>query len=249
MLLESGIGINPLLQQVLNSLRNPENDPALAAAVSFYNEATSLQAEANKYLARLDGELASDIANKNAVAIAEALKQIELRFVNQELKDLAAGINKILGLEGGEGADGFARGGIIYASTGQEIFKPKGTDTVPAMLTPGEFVVNRQATQRNRGVLESINSGKVSYYDRGGMVHSWGDTKQITKSNRFSTDPLLDLMNPAGEMSLRQGLNRLFMSPHVYTFINPGNKLSPAPQPPGNTTVDLGKDLIRVRQR
>jgi|688.fasta_scaffold09032_5 hypothetical protein len=40
--------------------------------------------------------------------------------------------------------------------------KPKGTDTQPAMLTPGEFVVNKKASQdpENKKQLESINSGK-----------------------------------------------------------------------------------------
>jgi len=39
------------------------------------------------------------------------------------------------------------------------------TDVVPAMLTPGEFVVNKEATQQNRGLLEAINSST-----RGGQV-------------------------------------------------------------------------------
>ena len=34
-----------------------------------------------------------------------------------------------------------------------------GTDTVPAMLTPGEFVVNRDSARRFRGILEQINAG------------------------------------------------------------------------------------------
>ena len=54
---------------------------------------------------------------------------------------------------------GLARGGIVYANRG--IFVPRGTDTVPAMLTPGEFVVRREAVQRgnNLQLLRSINSG------------------------------------------------------------------------------------------
>jgi len=67
-----------------------------------------------------------------------------------------------------------AVGGIIYRSTGGEgpassvstgpgsniNWAPRGSDTVPAMLTPGEYVVNAQATKANRGLLENINSGK-----------------------------------------------------------------------------------------
>jgi len=45
-----------------------------------------------------------------------------------------------------------ARGGSIFA--------PTGTDTVPAMLTPGEFVVKRAATQKYLPILKSINAMK-----------------------------------------------------------------------------------------
>jgi TP901 family phage tail tape measure protein len=33
------------------------------------------------------------------------------------------------------------------------------TDTVPAVLTPGEFIVNKEATQQNKGLLEQLNQG------------------------------------------------------------------------------------------
>jgi hypothetical protein len=35
----------------------------------------------------------------------------------------------------------------------------KGTDTVPAMLTPGEFIVSKGPAQKNRKLLQEINSG------------------------------------------------------------------------------------------
>jgi hypothetical protein len=60
----------------------------------------------------------------------------------------------------------------------------KGTDTVPAMLTPGEFVVNKDATKKNRGVLEQINNGgktqkrssggPINYLAAGGMSSGGG---------------------------------------------------------------------------
>lgn len=80
---------------------------------------------------------------------------------------------------------GYATGGTVYASRG--MFIPRGTDTVPAMLTPGEFVVNRAAVQRgnNLQILRSMNGGdtapngapaamskggSVGYYNQGGEV-------------------------------------------------------------------------------
>jgi hypothetical protein len=38
-------------------------------------------------------------------------------------------------------------------------FIPKGSDTVPAMLSPGEYVVNADATSKNLGTLRNINAG------------------------------------------------------------------------------------------
>jgi TP901 family phage tail tape measure protein len=54
-----------------------------------------------------------------------------------------------------------ATGGVVYrqqGSSGPE-FKPMGTDTVPAMLTEGEFVVNADAAKQNMPLLKAINNG------------------------------------------------------------------------------------------
>ena len=46
-----------------------------------------------------------------------------------------------------------------------------GSDTVPALLTPGEFVVNRKSAQRiGYGALEKINRGEAQGFNRGGVV-------------------------------------------------------------------------------
>jgi TP901 family phage tail tape measure protein len=55
---------------------------------------------------------------------------------------------------------GFAKGGMVggYARGGL-IPRPMLSDTVPAMLTPGEFVVNRKASKKFGPLLSAINSG------------------------------------------------------------------------------------------
>jgi hypothetical protein len=70
-----------------------------------------------------------------------------------------------------------ANGGVVYASRGTMVnYQPRGTDTVPAMLTPGEFVINRAATQKNLPLLTAINAGNYSaggitkYLNDGGIV-------------------------------------------------------------------------------
>jgi hypothetical protein len=76
-----------------------------------------------------------------------------------------------------------ATGGLVYANRG--MFVPRGTDTVPAMLTPGEFIINRSAVKRgnNLQILRAMNSrggasapgamsggGQVGYYQFGGLA-------------------------------------------------------------------------------
>ena len=56
---------------------------------------------------------------------------------------------------------GFSTGGKVGGSSYSG--GKQSTDTVPAMLTPGEFVINRQAAQTvGYGFLEAVNSGRAA---------------------------------------------------------------------------------------
>ena len=61
-------------------------------------------------------------------------------------------------------------GGAIPYSVGGRVFRNTGSDTIPAMLTPGEFVVRKRAVQ-NFGMknLEKINNGDSV----GGSVYNY----------------------------------------------------------------------------
>jgi len=94
-------------------------------------------------------------------------------LVNYGLKMIAKGVGYKQPKEMSKGGD------VSYLADGGDAsspMKPKGTDTQPAMLTPGEFVVNKDASQdpENKKQLESINSGKVKkkteYYAAGAIV-------------------------------------------------------------------------------
>lgn len=52
-------------------------------------------------------------------------------------------------------------------ATGGFVAGKGNKDTEPALLTPGEFVVNKKAAKENAGVLSAMNSGKISKYAKG----------------------------------------------------------------------------------
>lgn len=72
-------------------------------------------------------------------------------------------------------AMGFSTGGAVghYADGGHIVGEGTGTsDSIPAMLSNGEFVVNAASTKKYRSLLESINSGQAQHFATGGAVGS-----------------------------------------------------------------------------
>jgi len=108
---------------------------------------------------------ASETAQAAVMELAYAYE-----ILTQQMREVAAQNKLVFGV--GAGAMGaVATRGAIRRNRGGTIPGSGNTDTVPAMLTPGEFVVNKQATQDNLPLLRQINeSGKVPGYFAGGIV-------------------------------------------------------------------------------
>jgi TP901 family phage tail tape measure protein len=123
---------------------------------------TTPEEEASNRRLREYGGLLGEAGAAGAEMAALEVTRAEMNIATAELKIQNAGLNTdILNNQ----PQNRSRGGIVYASKGQLInFVPKGTDTVPAMLTPGEFVVNRGAVNRgdNLSFLRAINNGQYT---------------------------------------------------------------------------------------
>ena len=141
----------------------------------------------------------------------------------------------------------------IYASEGMLVpYEPRGTDTVPAMLTPGEFVINKAATQKHRPLLESINrskGGSVSYLADGGNVATGRmvDGMDVERENPLikKIDKNIEQTNKAGNIAAasrdvsKKGLNNFntFGRQYSYDSKNP----TPAIK---NTRDEITGDLM-----
>ena len=84
-----------------------------------------------------------------------------------------------------------AMGGIVpkyFAAGGYG----KGTDTIPAMLTPGEFVVQKRAVDMlGTGVMNSINNGEVL----GNSVYNYSLSVNVSNSNANPNDIARTVIN------------------------------------------------------
>jgi TP901 family phage tail tape measure protein len=89
-------------------------------------------------------------------------------------------------------------------------FIPRGSDTVPAMLTPGEFVVNSRSSKKFRSQLLAINSGvSPSYFASGGSVTNVGDVK-ISVNSSGQTQPDIVRIGQGLHRAINQGKIRSF---------------------------------------
>ena len=143
------------------------SDPRAAQVLAGTTaEESAIKSEARE-LAGVLGDLGADAAELESMDVTAA--NVIIKAANMEIDKFE---NKNAGAAGGAagGAVGLRRGGMVYANRG--MFVPRGTDTVPAMLTPGEFVVNAAAVRRgnNLSLLKSMNGGMGA----GGMGMSAG---------------------------------------------------------------------------
>ena len=134
-----------------------------------------------------------DEIEKADKAIRDAVKSIKLHYTRTVTVDINTNVNTSgtpsanTGLPKFDGLPGHHGGGYIkplYRSKGGDIFKPQGSDTVPAMLTPGEWVMRRSAVNAfGKRFMDRINNMDI----RGAMRELSARAGHIASINRGVT--------------------------------------------------------------
>lgn len=122
---------------------------------------------------------------------------------------LASGVNSAAdkikkSLIGGATGGQISRQGVLYRSGGGSIFKPRGVDTIPAMLTQGEYVHKKQAVDyfgvdfmrkvNNmdvRGAMQSLltKAGSGTNIGRQSIVNNTVNNNQRVTQNISTNNP------------------------------------------------------------
>lgn len=134
-----------------------EYDKQKVAAIKSAQETTAgISSSYNNLANQIDTGALDTIGSELGKNMGEALKNaFKQEFVNlwNKIKDGWKGITSFFKTGSVTGdiptaaqiVNGWSGGGIVYATQG---FVPKGTDTIPAMLTPGEMVINSSQQKR-----------------------------------------------------------------------------------------------------
>jgi len=125
----------------------------------------------------------------------------ELLFADmllQNISDWTGGAFKALGQTQTE-----AQGGAIHAAMGQ--FIPQGTDTVPAMLSPGEFVMNKASTAQFMNQLVPMNySQNMVRFAEPNNSMQFGDINVTVQGGQNNQQTALEIGN-ALRKEIRRG--------------------------------------------
>ncbi len=171
-------GVNSFLGQQIggaNGLLNTSAGAALSAvgindpnAAGVLSNTTAEESALNAEIRGLAGTLpATVVAQEDAAGkqLEAANKQYDAAIQNAR----NAGVS-----------DAAINAATAYRAAGGSIFKPRGSDTVPAMLTPGEFVVNSKAVARgnNLQMLRKMNGGDGGTVSPGGTSYFSGGGQQ-----------------------------------------------------------------------
>jgi hypothetical protein len=133
------------------------------------------------------GSIGTFIADAIKVALNSGIALVE-KTLNTVLDNIIKTVNKIPGVNLAVPSvelPRFATGGYVSgAGTGT-------SDSIPALLSNGEFVINAAATRAlGKDALEMVNNGKLPAFANGGAVNRWTQRPKTTSSPSTTEEPI-----------------------------------------------------------
>ena len=145
-------------------------------------------------------EQAEMAAQANATAVAENGLTNSLQQQAIALESLIAQYNRLntARMPGGGAAP------PLRMATGGKVPGSGNTDKIPALLTPGEYVINKQQSQKHSGFLSALNNGSVRGFENGYTPSFTSDEKvqnmAITgRRSGFSEQDIKRIFTEAGK--------------------------------------------------
>lgn len=160
---------------------------ARAKLVSMAERMNYSSAEANRLADQLLGvrSAANKIPTQKQIDVrahtAQATGDIMsfIRWASSQHVDI--GLQTHMGYAGGGLVGGYAKGGVAGFPAGGQVHGPgtSTSDSIPARLSDGEFVVNARAAKSHLALLRAINSGAPGYAS-GGTVATQGGSHWVS---------------------------------------------------------------------
>ena len=190
------IGATDLQREISNALRQAgaaatddqrAKITALITALHAEEAAQQKATDAKQEFANMAGGAITGFISdlRSGATAGQAFGNMISRIADQ-LVDMAVQLAIIKPLMGAFGLSG---GGMVSADPWQGLRLAGGghvrgpgtatSDSIPARLSDGEFVVNADATRRHRALLEAVNSGRVPAFANGGGA----DGRTITRAS------------------------------------------------------------------
>ena len=129
-----------------------EINPTVKVGSGFDSSVTKAVGKINKGKGKIDSAVNSIPSSyyksvRIHVAVSAIVSGIDavVRTANQGAQTVISRIKSNIHTNGGATGGQFSRSGVLYRSGGGSVFKPRGIDTIPAMLAEGEYVHKKQA--------------------------------------------------------------------------------------------------------
>ena len=202
--------LNDLVRQLTPILNHKENDNQIEKVIELQKQALlNLETQAKSVDASY--KVVAEDATKTATALSDVQKNA--KEFGDVLGELNAQIEKINSIKINipqVNVQKKAKGGLVdyYASGGfvNDFLSGRyasGTDTIPAMLTRGEYVMPQQQTRQFLPVLNSMRSGKFAQSRSNAAVTNVGDINITVQGGNTSQQTLKEIGS-----GLRRGVRR-----------------------------------------